>query len=128
LRRHIHIKGSEAASGQGEVRLPKGHVDSGETAQEAALREVCEESGYTDMVVQTDLGARVVEFDYDGRHFVRTEHYFLMELPGQSSTPSSCSEEQFDPIWLPWDEALAALTFKAEREWVRRARAIGDDQ
>ena len=105
-----------------EMRLPKGHVDLGETAQGAALREVSEESGYADLVTRADLGTQVVEFDYKGRHVVRTERYFLMAL-AEGSKPPADGEEQFKPVWLPWDEALAALTFELEREWVRRARA-----
>jgi 8-oxo-dGTP pyrophosphatase MutT (NUDIX family) len=107
---------------RGEVRLPKGHVDPGEALQATALREVHEESGYADLVLKADLGSQVVEFDYQGRHVVRTEHYFLMVL-GDSSDPSSSGEKQFQPEWLTWEEALAELTFEAEREWVRRARS-----
>ncbi len=105
-----------------EVRLPKGHVEPGEDVQAAALREVREESGYANLVVCADLGTQMVEFDHAGRHVIRTERYFLMELLDDQTLPCG-SETQFDPIWLPWDEALAALTFEAEREWVRRARA-----
>ena len=105
-----------------EMRLPKGHVDLGETAQGAALREVSEESGYVNLVLKADLGTQVVEFDYEGRHVVRTERYFLMALAGGAGLPVN-GEKQFEPVWLPWDEALAALTFELEREWVRRARA-----
>ncbi len=107
--------------GRGEVRLPKGHVEPGETAQEAAMRETREESGYADLAVRADLGTQVVEFDRDGQHIVRTERYFLMAPVGQALRPIG-GEPQFEPAWLPWDEALAALTFEAEREWVRRAR------
>ena len=31
-------------------------------------------------------------------------------------------ELQFEPDWIGWKQALAELTFEAEREWVRRAR------
>ncbi len=108
----------------GEVRLPKGHVEPGESVQAAALRETREESGYVNLVLQADLGTQVVEFDHRGRHVVRTERYFLMTLAdGAESTPSG-GEEQFEPAWLTWDEALASLTFEAEREWARRARRM----
>ncbi|RLC98140.1 MAG: hypothetical protein DRI77_05730, partial [Chloroflexi bacterium] len=113
------------SSNEGEVRLPKGHVDPGETARETALREVREESGYADLTIEADLGTQVVEFDYDGRHVVRSERYFLMTLADDASPPGA-GEEQFEPAWLNWDEALAALTFEAEREWVRRARAMNE--
>ena len=107
---------------RGEVRLPKGHVDSGAKLQATALREVCEESGYADLVLKADLGTQVVEFDYRGQHIVRTERYFLMVLGDSLGSPSS-GEKQFQPEWLTWEEALTGLTFEAEREWVRRARA-----
>jgi len=108
-------------SGRSEVRLPKGHVEPGESVQAAALRETREESGYVNLVLGAGLGRRVVEFHYGERHVVRTEHYFLMALSGHAGVRAR-GEEQFEPVWLTWDEALAALTFDTEREWVRRAR------
>jgi HAD superfamily hydrolase (TIGR01509 family) len=104
-----------------EVRLPKGHVEPGENVQETALRETCEESGYADLLLETDLGTQVVRFAHAERHVVRTERYFLMTL-ADKPTLSPDGEEQFEPIWLTWNEALAALTFEAEQEWVRRAQ------
>jgi len=109
--------------GQGEVRLPKGHVEPEEDVQAAALRETREESGCANLVLKADLGTQVVEFDHKGRHVVRTERYFLMTPAGNLQGSPSDGEEQFEPVWLTWDEALAALTFEPEREWVRRARA-----
>jgi 8-oxo-dGTP pyrophosphatase MutT (NUDIX family) len=114
--------------GRDEVRLPKGHVDPGEEARETALREVREESGYANLEIQADLGTQVVEFDYRGQHVVRTERYFLMALADDADGAPSTGEEQFEPDWLTWDEALAALTFEPEREWVRRARRVANNQ
>jgi 8-oxo-dGTP pyrophosphatase MutT (NUDIX family) len=111
---------------RGEVRLPKGHVEPGEAAAETALREVGEESGYADLVLGADLGAQEVIFDHAGRRYERTERYFLMTLAGDVESADSGGEEQFDPVWLAWDDALEALSFDAEREWVRRARRIAD--
>ena len=113
--------------GRGEVRLPKGHVEPGEEVQAAALRETGEESGYAGLVVTADLGTQVVEFDYKERHVVRDERYFLMALTGDPGVPAG-GEEQFEPVWLTWEQALAALTFEPEREWVRRARQMTNDQ
>jgi 8-oxo-dGTP pyrophosphatase MutT (NUDIX family) len=111
--------------GRDEVRLPKGHVEPGEDVETTALREVCEESGYDGLLVRADLGEQVVEFEYKGKRVVRTERYFLMALADSSALPSD-GEKQFEPEWLTWDGALQVLTFEAEREWVRRARRMGE--
>lgn len=105
-----------------EVRLPKGHVEPGETLQEAAIREAREESGYRELEIKADLGSQCVAFEKEGRPVVRTEHYFLMTLSRGASKRPRSGESQFDPTWLTWDQALRAMTFEAEREWVRRAR------
>ncbi len=108
-------------SSRSEVRLPKGHVEPGEDVRSAAMREVREESGYGNLTVLADLGTQVVEFAHPGRRVVRTERYFLMA--SSDADPAHGGEAQFEPAWLPWDQALEALTFEPEREWVRRARA-----
>jgi ADP-ribose pyrophosphatase YjhB (NUDIX family) len=107
-----------------EIRLPKGHVEPGETVREAALREATEESGYRRLEIEADLGSQRVIFDDEGRHVVRTERYFLMTLVEGAGESPKGGESKFDPIWLTWDEALEVLTFGAEREWVRRARRV----
>jgi 8-oxo-dGTP pyrophosphatase MutT (NUDIX family) len=106
-----------------EIRLPKGHIEEGETAHTAALREVTEESGYTDLSVAADLGCQTVEFDYEKAHIIREEHYFLMNLRTRNQVKRSNKELQFEPIWQSWPDAINKLTFEAEREWVRRARS-----
>ncbi len=87
-----------------EVRLPKGHIDPGETAAGAALRETAEESGYADLEITGDLGRQVVSFNFQGDDFVRTEHYFLMRLHSDAQTSPQPKRRgaQFMPIWLPW--------------------------
>ena len=107
-----------------EVRLPKGHVEPGETVRQAALREASEETGYLDLDVVADLGRQRVAFEDHGRHVVRTERYYLMVVPAGGGEPQGDGEAKFDPVWLGWDQALEALTFETEREWVRRARRV----
>ncbi len=109
---------------QGEVRLPKGHIDEGESASQAAVRETAEESGYTALTVRADLGSQLVEFDDGEKHVFRSERYFLLQLTGHAAEPEFPPEEEFVPIWVGWDEALSALSFEAEREWIHRALAL----
>ncbi len=112
---------SEGPRGRPEVRLPKGHTRATETRRQAALREVQEEAGLTGLEVVADLGHQRVEFDLKGEHVVRDEYYYLMAVP--AGTQPQDPEKQFEPAWLGWEEALRWLSFEAEREWLRRARA-----
>lgn len=105
-----------------EVRLPKGHVEPGELPTEAALREVAEESGYTDLEIVTSLGRQLVAFPLGKKSIQRTEYYYLMQLRSRQQAERPEADEQFFPIWVSWQEALENLTFEAEREWVRRAQ------
>jgi 8-oxo-dGTP pyrophosphatase MutT (NUDIX family) len=118
--------GRPGPDGQPEVRLPKGHIESGENRRQAALREAREEAGLSGPEILADLGHQMVEFDWQDCHYVRDESYFLMALPtyAQSGQP----EKQFLRRWLPWEEALAQVTFEAEKEWVRRARTAWTEQ
>jgi 8-oxo-dGTP pyrophosphatase MutT (NUDIX family) len=105
-----------------EVRLPKGHIKAGESRLEAALREVAEESGYTGLIVLADLGHQVVKFEYQGRRIVRDEYYFLLGFQDTNQDEKPAGEPQFESDWVSWAQALAELSFSAEREWVRRAQ------
>lgn len=107
-----------------EVRLPKGHVETSETLENAAMREVTEESGYMDIAIVADLGEQLVAFQYEGKQIQRTEYYFLMRTYSDQQLPRPEEDEnQFFPTWVRWDEADQHITFEAEREWLKRAYA-----
>lgn len=115
----IMRSGRMGPDGRPEVRLPKGHVEPGESHEQAARREVSEEAGLLGAKIVADLGHQRVEFESRNRRVIRNETYFLM-APSPDAPPGQ-AESQFTPVWLAWEEALAQLTFEAEREWVRRA-------
>ncbi len=107
-----------------EVRLPKGHIDPGETAEQAALREVEEESGYAAPEIIADLGACHSTFEFCGRRNERDERYFLMRLTDPhrgAPRPTGHEEALFQPEWLDPAAAVTRLTYESEREFARRA-------
>src|SRR5690554_3617470 len=62
--------------------FPKGHIDPGETAPEAALREVKEESGLSARIIER-LGQSSYSFLESGIEHFKTVEWFLMEAePG----------------------------------------------
>lgn len=113
-----------------EIRLPKGHVEPGETDEQAALREVCEETGFCKLVVDADLGEALSEFDWDEAHVRRHEHYYLMRLTdpnrGQPRFDHPGAEEALYRLRWAADltEAEALLTYETERRFVRRAMEL----
>ena len=111
-----------------ELRLPKGHIDPGESPAEAALREVCEESGYCGLTILAALEMESVTYEHRRRFVTRDEHYFLMRLTDPTRrepqvNPNS-EEALFQPRWArDFDEAVALLTYEAEQNVARRAGA-----
>jgi 8-oxo-dGTP pyrophosphatase MutT (NUDIX family) len=107
-----------------ELRLPKGHIDPGETAEEAAVREVGEESGYWGVEIVADLGVVHSSFVYEDVQYERDERYFLMRLADvKRDAPQPVSDEEalFEPRWLSLAEAPDLLTYLTERSIAERA-------
>jgi len=107
-----------------EIRLPKGHVEPGESREATALRETREEGGVAHPRIAAELGRQQVEFDHDGIHWIRQESYFLMTLDDAEPFPRSPEDAaEFAPFWVSLADAETLLSFPTEREFLRRARA-----
>ena len=109
---------------QPTVRLPKGHVEPGETLEQTAVREVREETGRL-----AALGALLDESAYEftnretGERVSKRVQYYLLEDRGPA--PGDRDDEMLRVEWLPLDAAQRALTFENERAIVRlAARAL----
>ena len=98
--------------------LPKGHLDPGETDEAAAVREVAEETG-VDAELIDKLGD--VEYSYErrGRRRNKRVAFYLFEY--RSGSVEDHDHEIEEARWMPLNEAVRDLTYKGEREIVRRA-------
>jgi phosphoglycolate phosphatase len=109
-----------------EVRLPKGHLEEGETLEECALREVQEETGLRHPRIVAPLGSIENRFAHKGRRTIRQETWYLMSADG--ATPQAVTTDQpephFHPTWHPLSTAESTLTYDAERLVLRRAREV----
>lgn len=108
----------------GKWMLPKGTIESGETPEAVALREVREETGVSNVRVISDLGQERYSFFWrtEDTFYDKTVRYFLLEFLG-GEIPRPQKEEGFVAAeWVAVDEALARIKYKETREIVRRAR------
>ena len=113
--------------GLSEIVLPKGHIEEGETAEQAAVREVVEETGYSNVEVLADLGVLQAQFPFKGKWYIRNEHYFTMRLrnhDGAGEMDYDDAEQDrlnFERLWVPATEAEKLMSFEPARSFVRRA-------
>lgn len=98
--------------------IPKGHLESGESPEDAAIREIREETGVIARIVAT-LG--VLEFEFRGQAV--TSVIYLLEYLGHT-----LSQEDRALNWGSYEETRQLLTFPDTRQMLRRARQILDQQ
>jgi len=106
------------ARGQKVLGLPKGHPDGDESAEQAATREVNEETGLEVQLIEK-LGEVEYYYERRGRRVRKRVAFFLFEY--RSGNLADHDHEIEDARWMPVAEAAKALTYSAEREMVRRA-------
>jgi 8-oxo-dGTP pyrophosphatase MutT (NUDIX family) len=111
-------------AGRLEWCLPKGHLEGSETPQEAAVREIEEETGIRGRIVG-DLGTIDYWFAADGRRIHKTVHHYLLEATGgELSVEGDPDAEAVDVAWVPLEDLGSRLAFPNERRIARAARAL----
>ena len=115
-------------AGRVEWCLPKGHLESNETLEETAAREVAEETGIVGRVL-APLGTIDYWFSASGTRIHKIVHHFLLEATGgELSIEGDPDAEAIDVAWFPLGDVQAHLTFPNERRiaqvaWERLASA-----
>ena len=109
-----------AADGRRVLGLPKGHLDGDETPEEAARREVAEETG-VDAELVDQLGDVEYRYDRRGRAINKVVRFFLFAY--RSGDVADHDHEIEEARWMPLEQAAEQLTYPGEREMVRRAQS-----
>jgi 8-oxo-dGTP pyrophosphatase MutT (NUDIX family) len=102
--------------------LPKGQIDPGETGEEAALREVGEETGAHGHSLGK-LGDTRYWFNWDGERVFKVVSFFLVRYEGGrlGDIAEEFRHEVAEARWLPLAEAPSLLAYRGEREMAEKA-------
>jgi 8-oxo-dGTP pyrophosphatase MutT (NUDIX family) len=107
-----------AADGAKVLGLPKGHPDGDETPEQAAAREVAEETGVTGRLV-AELGDVDYHYERKGRQVHKVVRFFRFEY--ESGDVADHDHEIERAEWITLEDGARTLTYEGEREMVRRA-------
>jgi 8-oxo-dGTP pyrophosphatase MutT (NUDIX family) len=103
------------------LALPKGHIDAGESAAEAAAREVEEEAGISGELVEK-LGDVKYWYARDGQRVFKVVSFFLFRY--RSGSVRDYQREEVDGAeWIPLDDAPRLLAYRGERDMAVAALA-----
>lgn len=115
----IRTSGATAEERNNVWSFPKGHIDEGESAEIAALREVREESGVDAKIVQS-LGSSQYSFVFNSESITKTVDWYLMEYV--SGSIEDHDDEVAEVRWVDLDTAKAQLTFQLDRDNLEKAK------
>ena len=107
-----------AAGGTQVLALPKGHPDGGESAADAALREVREETG-VDATLVEKLGDVRYWYMRGGRRIAKVVSFFLLDYVSGELDDHDHEVEHAE--WMTLEEAARRLTYQGERDMAAAA-------
>jgi len=100
--------------------FPKGHIEPGEKAPEAALREVQEETGYVCRILKPFERVQYY-FQRDGELTKKTVTWFLMEPLKKSGIPDA--DEILETEWVSLEEAQKRAKYKSDKKLLAKLKS-----
>jgi 8-oxo-dGTP pyrophosphatase MutT (NUDIX family) len=101
--------------------LAKGGIEDGESMEQAAIREVREETGLK-AKIEGSLGETRYFYVWEDVRIRKTVHFFLMRHTGGDIDDRD--DEMEEVRWFPLDRALKRAAYRGEREVLKRAAEL----
>ena len=98
--------------------LPKGHIEEGETPEQAAVREVQEETGIESEIAK-ELGVINFWFMAGGNRIHKTVHHYLFKETGGKLAPQLTEVD--DVGWFPLNEIVELLAYPDEKKLIAKS-------
>ncbi len=100
--------------------IPKGHVEEGESIEQAALREIYEEAGLDNVQLIKHLGTIMRESAKSSGDIVqKTIHFFLAYALSDSQSPTPSDLSFIEVGWFRPEEAIELLPYTEEQAFLR---------
>ncbi|MBA3338615.1 MAG: NUDIX hydrolase [Gemmatimonadaceae bacterium] len=103
--------------------FPKGHLERGERPEDAALREVHEETGLRELSLRGMIETIDWYFRFRGRLIHKVCHFFLM-VTAEAETLPQGAEGITACRWAAYDEATTVISYANARHVLRRAHEM----
>jgi len=105
----------------GHWDFPKGHVEENESEEQAARREILEETGIRESALEFELGFNEkINYFYkrEGETFFKEVVFFLARVDARGVR---LSREHTGFAWSNYDDALKQLTYESARKILKKA-------
>lgn len=89
--------------------LPKGHIDAGEDALSAAIREIAEETGVVGLNFVAQIGNTLHAYNVYGKWELKLTHWFAFSCHSSSTTPQT-DEDIVLAVWADREKTVECMT------------------
>lgn len=107
---------------KGYWEFPKGHVDPGETDEQAALREVQEETGLKNLKVIPGFKV-TIRYTYK-REGIKSKKEVIFFLMQAEPSAVEVSDEHTGYLWLPYEKALQQISYQNAKKVLKKAHSF----
>ena len=106
----------------GHWEFPKGNFEVGEDGFETARREICEETGITDIEFVKDFESKIEYYFKRSDKLVRKRVIFYMARTNTRKVMLSSEHDAY--AWKEYNEAINQLTYENAKDLLKKAKSV----